>query len=246
MKKDGSKREWIRGRDVLSQMDQRQWKQSLILSVHQEWKPCLLLHHCDMKQRWGWCRYCGSTPHKCWNCCVALLTSLEMAKCAKMQMHPAGNFSLSLFSIDNVDMRSAKGFRGEEPARRGNCFSLINTGVTGQTVTGQVLVKKNTNTKPFGEKSKWNWKGNLISSTSCHFYSAGKSSMRNCSTFCFHYILDWQGKWNHRFSCKRDTPVTSATVSDGRKVENLSWTGISGPNQWWLNPRVVSLGLLKG
>lgn len=64
-----------------------------------------------------------------------------MAKFAKMQMHPAGNFSLSLFSADNVDMRSAKGFRGEEPARRGNCFSLINTGVTGQTVTGQVLVK---------------------------------------------------------------------------------------------------------
>lgn len=65
-----------------------------------------------------------------------------MAKCAKMQMHPAGNFSLSLFSTDNVDdMGSAKGFRGEEPARRRNRFSLINTGVTGQTVTGQVLVK---------------------------------------------------------------------------------------------------------
>lgn len=26
----------------------------------------------------------------------------------------------------------------------------------------------------------------------------------------------------------------------------LPWTGISGPNQWLLNPRVVSLGLLKG
>lgn len=228
MGKDGSKREWIWGRDVLSQMDQRQRKQSLILSVHQEWKSCLLLHHHNVKQRWRRCRDCGSAPHKCWNCCAALLTCLEMAKFAKMQMHPAGNFSLSLFSADNVDMRSAKGFRGEEPARRGNCFSLINTGVTGQTVTGQVLVKNEHKHKSLWWKCKQNWKGNVISSTLCHFYSSGKSSMRNWSTFCFHYSLDWQGKWNHRFSCKRDTPVTSATMSDGKKLKIFPGLGFLG------------------
>ena len=121
LRKDSSKGECIQGRDVFRQMDQGRWKQTLILSVHQEWKFCSLLHHRNMKQSQGQCRYRGSTPAKCLNCCIALLTSLEMAKRAKIQMHPAGNFSLSLFLPDNVDMRSAKGFRGEEPVGRGNC-----------------------------------------------------------------------------------------------------------------------------
>lgn len=50
------------------------------------------------------------------------------------------------------------------------------------------------------------------------------------------WVFLWKGQSCHH----------SATVSDGRKVENLSWIGISESNQRWLNLRVVSLGLLKG
>lgn len=108
-------------------------------------------------------------------------------------------------------------------------------------------LKINIKTKICCEESELNWKGNLISSSSAHFYLVGKSSMKNSRAFCFHYTLDWQEQMKSRvFWQKGQSCHHSATVSDVRKVEMLPWTGISGPNQWLLNPRVVSLGLLKG
>lgn len=185
-----------------------------------------------------------ATPHRCWNCCIALLTCLEMAKCAKMQMHQLEISLWACFQQIMLMIWEVQKVLEEKNLPEGETDSVLLTQEWQDRLwQDRCWLKINVNTKLFGEKCKQNWKGDLISFTSCHIFSAGKSSLRNCSTFCFHYSLDWQGKWNHWFSCERDTPVTSAMVSDGRKVENLSWTRISGPNQRWLNPRVVSLGL---
>jgi len=158
LRKDSSKGEYVQGRYVFRQMDQGQRKQTSVLSAHREWKSFSLFHHRNMKQSQGQRRCHRFVPEKCLNDCVALLTSLETAKRAKMQMHQAGNFSLSLFSLDNVGMRSAKGFRAE-PVVRGNSVLVSLTGVTQQTVF-MFSLKINIKPKLFGEKCEQNWKGN--------------------------------------------------------------------------------------